>query len=46
MKKYLIMITHERGGTYTVTDSSRKAAFLDIAIVDEDGKEVPLHRNH
>ena len=34
------IITHERGGTYTVTDSSRQAAFLDIAIVDEDGKEV------
>ncbi|WP_203246071.1 VWA domain-containing protein [Sporosarcina beigongshangi] len=36
------IITHERGGTYTVTDSSRQAAFLDIAIVDEDGQEVPF----
>ena len=36
------IITHERGGTYTVTDSSRKAAFLDIAVVDEAGKEVPF----
>ena len=36
------LITHERGGTYTVTDSSRKAAFLDIAIVDEKGQEVPF----
>ncbi len=36
------IITHERGGTYTVTDSSRKAAFLDIAIVDEQGQEVPF----
>lgn len=34
------LITHERGGTYTVTDSSRKAAFLDIAVVDEAGQEV------
>ena len=36
------IITHERGGTYTVTDSSRKAAFLDIAVVDEAGHEVPF----
>ena len=36
------IITHERGGTYTVTDSSRKAAFLDIAVVDEAGQEVPF----
>nr|WP_225941861.1 VWA domain-containing protein [Sporosarcina limicola] len=36
------IITHERGGTYTVTDSSRKAAFLDIAVVDEGGQEVPF----
>ncbi|MFJ7932983.1 VWA domain-containing protein [Sporosarcina sp. NPDC096371] len=36
------IITHERGGTYTVTDSSRKAAFLDIAIVDEQGQDVPF----
>ncbi|WP_342512757.1 VWA domain-containing protein [Sporosarcina sp. FSL K6-1522] len=36
------LITHERGGVYTVTDSSRKAAFLDIAIVDEQGQEVPF----
>lgn len=36
------VITHERGGTYTITDSSRQAAFLDIAIVDEAGQEVPF----
>jgi Ca-activated chloride channel homolog len=36
------IITHERGGSYTVTDSSRKAAFLDIAVVDEDGQDVPF----
>ena len=36
------LITHERGGIYTVTDSSRKAAFLDIAVVDEEGREVPF----
>ncbi|WHT46894.1 hypothetical protein QNH10_10985 [Sporosarcina thermotolerans] len=36
------LITHDRGGTYTVTDSSRKAAFLDIAIIDEKGNEVPF----
>ena len=36
------IISHERGGTYTVTDSSRKAAFLDIAVVDEAGQEVPF----
>ncbi|WP_438316673.1 VWA domain-containing protein [Sporosarcina sp. FA9] len=36
------IITHEQGGNYTVTDSSRQAAFLDIAIVDEAGKEVPF----
>lgn len=36
------LITHERGGIYTVTDSSRTAAFLDIAIIDEEGKEVPF----
>ncbi|WP_342509124.1 VWA domain-containing protein [Sporosarcina sp. FSL K6-2383] len=36
------VITHERGGTYTVTDSSRQAAFIDIAIVDEAGQEVPF----
>lgn len=34
------IITHERGGTYTVTDSSRQAAFLDIAVVDEKGTEI------
>lgn len=34
------LITHERGGVFTVTDSSRKSAFLDIAIVDEKGNEV------
>ena len=36
------LIKHERGGTYTVTDSSRKAAFLDIAVIDEKGQEVPF----
>ncbi|MEK3935261.1 VWA domain-containing protein [Sporosarcina sp. FSL W7-1349] len=36
------IITHEGGGTYTVTDSSRKAAFLDVAVVDESGVEVPF----
>lgn len=36
------LITHDRGGTYTITDSSRKSAFLEIAIVDEQGKEVPF----
>ncbi|WP_252503746.1 VWA domain-containing protein [Sporosarcina sp. Marseille-Q4943] len=35
------LITHDRGGTYTITDSSRKSAFLEIAIVDEQGNEVP-----
>ena len=36
------IITHEHGGTYTVTDSSRQAAFLDIAVIDEEGVEVPF----
>lgn len=36
------IITHERGGTYTVTDTSRKAAFIDVAIVDEEGSEIPF----
>lgn len=36
------LITHDRGGTYTITDSSRKSAFLEITIVDEQGKEVPF----
>lgn len=36
------LVTHERGGTYTVTDTSRNSAFLDIAIVDEKGNEVPF----
>ncbi|WP_432359657.1 VWA domain-containing protein [Sporosarcina sp. UB5] len=36
------LITHDRGGTYTITDSSRKSAFLEIAIVDEQGKDVPF----
>ena len=36
------IITHEHGGTYTVTDSSRQAAFLDIAVVDEEGTEIPF----
>ncbi|MDN4608957.1 VWA domain-containing protein [Sporosarcina highlanderae] len=36
------LINHERGGAYTVTDSSRKAAFLDIVIVDEKGNELPF----
>ncbi|MFS0574416.1 VWA domain-containing protein [Sporosarcina sp. 179-K 3D1 HS] len=36
------IIAHEGGGTYTVTDSSRKAAFLDIAVVDESGREIPF----
>jgi Ca-activated chloride channel homolog len=35
------IITHEHGGTYTVMDSSRSAAFLDVAIIDEKGAEVP-----
>lgn len=34
------IITHDRGGTYTITDSSQNAAFLDIAVVDEKGQEV------
>ncbi|MHA6258545.1 VWA domain-containing protein [Sporosarcina sp. CAU 1771] len=34
------LITHDRGGTYTITDSSGSAAFLDVAIVDEKGNEV------
>lgn len=36
------LINHDRGGTYTITDSSRKSAFLEIAIVDEQGNEVPF----
>lgn len=36
------LITHDRGGTYTITDSSRKSAFLEVVIVDEQGKEVPF----
>ncbi|MCM3638028.1 VWA domain-containing protein [Sporosarcina luteola] len=36
------LITHDRGGTYTITDSSRKSAFLDVVIVDEQGEEVPF----
>ncbi|QTD42474.1 VWA domain-containing protein [Sporosarcina sp. Te-1] len=36
------MITHEQGGTYTVTDTSQKAAFLDIAVVNEKGEELPI----
>ena len=36
------LINHERGGTYTITDSSRKSAFLEIAVVDEQGREVPF----
>ncbi|GKV55748.1 chloride channel protein [Sporosarcina sp. NCCP-2222] len=36
------MITHDGGGTYTVTDSSRKAAFLDIDVVNEKGEEIPV----
>nr|WP_285851883.1 VWA domain-containing protein [Sporosarcina luteola] len=36
------LITHDRGGTYTITDSSRKSAFLDVVIVDEQGREVPF----
>lgn len=36
------IITHERGGTYTITDTSRQAAFIDVAIVDEEGSVVPF----
>ena len=36
------IISHEHGGTYTVTDSSRSAAFLDVSIIDERGVEVPF----
>ena len=36
------IITHDHGGTYTVTDSSHKAAFMDIAIIDEEGTEIPF----
>lgn len=36
------VITHDRGGTYTVTDTSRNSAFLDISIVDEKGADVPF----
>ena len=36
------LINHERGGTYTITDSSRKSAFLEVAIVDEHGQDVPF----
>lgn len=36
------LITHDRGGAYTITDSSRRSAFLEIAIVDEQGTEVPF----
>lgn len=34
------LITHECGGTYTVTDTSKNSAFLDIAIVNEKGNDV------
>ena len=36
------LITHDHGGTYTVTDSSHRAAFFDIAVVDEEGTEIPF----
>lgn len=36
------VITHERGGTYTIADSTRKAAFLEVTVVDENGQEVPF----
>nr|WP_255723328.1 VWA domain-containing protein [Sporosarcina sp. ACRSL] len=36
------VVNHDRGGTYTITDSSRKSAFLEVTIVDEQGKEVPF----
>ena len=36
------LITHDHGGTYTVTDSSHRAAFFDIVVVDEEGTEIPF----
>nr|WP_246880555.1 VWA domain-containing protein [Sporosarcina sp. 6E9] len=36
------IITHEHGRTYTVMDSARSAAFLEVAIIDEKGVEVPF----
>ncbi|KXH79832.1 VWA domain-containing protein [Sporosarcina sp. HYO08] len=36
------VIKHERGGTFTITDSTRKAAFLEVAVVNENGQEVPF----
>lgn len=36
------IITHDHGGTYTVTDSTHRAAFIDVAVVDEEGAEIPF----
>ncbi len=38
----LYTITHDYGGTYTVMDSTHRAAFIDVAVVDEEGAEIPF----
>lgn len=36
------IVSHERGNVFTVTDSSKEAAFMELAVVNEQGEELPF----